>query len=546
MSLNKKPFDPKTLIVVAVVGLVFFGWQKYLETKYPEYYNKKQGITSVSSDLSLDFKASPAAKSSLNPSQKESESGVEDQGSAKMLPKIKTGSLLEKGRIFSVKTRLWSAQVSSLGMGLVNAENLTYRDHSGNPIFFSKEQPLLQVVNLGEQQEPIAFEVTRPKPFVLVGKAYTSDGTEILRTMEFSEELGSINIKTEIKDKKEGFKGFGVFSVEELKEHKKQTFFMPSLEYQEVVTRVQGSVEHFRFGEVSIKELNPIDLMAISTQYFTVGYLEKSSLLPQAHITFTAHNTGVLLKYLIPMTTTDDLQFESVVFLGPKSSDLLSSVDSSLIEVINFGFFSSIANLLLILLKFLNQFVHNWGIAIVLLTLVVRLIVLPINLMSYKSMKRMQLIQPKLQKIRELYPNDPQAVNRETMSLMKTEKVNPLGGCLPMFLQMPVFFALYQVLGQSVELYQVPFIFWIQDLSLKDPYYVLPILMGITLFIQQKITPTTMDPKQAKILAWMPIIFTAFTLGLPSGLTLYIFISTLFGVVQQQVFMMDKKQEITQ
>jgi YidC/Oxa1 family membrane protein insertase len=200
--------------------------------------------------------------------------------------------------------------------------------------------------------------------------------------------------------------------------------------------------------------------------------------------------------------------------------------------------------MLLRLLKFLNQFTHNWGVAIILLTLVVRLLVLPFNLMSYRSMKKMQMIQPKLKLLRERYKDDPAALNRETMNLMKAEKVNPLGGCLPMFLQMPVFFALYQVLGQSVELYKAPFIFWIQDLSQKDPYYVLPVLLGITLFIQHKITPTTMDPQQAKIMMWMPLIFSLFTLGLPAGLTLYIFISTLFGVIQQQIFMKDKKQEV--
>ena len=126
------------------------------------------------------------------------------------------------------------------------------------------------------------------------------------------------------------------------------------------------------------------------------------------------------------------------------------------------------------------------------------------------------------------------------MLLMKQEKVNPLGGCLPMFLQMPVFFALYQVLGQSIELYQAPFFGWISDLSLKDPFYVLPVLMGVTLWIQHKVTPTTMDPAQAKVMQFMPIIFSVMMVSLPSGLTLYTFVSTLFGVLQQQFFMRDK------
>ena len=124
---------------------------------------------------------------------------------------------------------------------------------------------------------------------------------------------------------------------------------------------------------------------------------------------------------------------------------------------------------------------------------------------------------------------------------MRDNKVNPLGGCLPMLLQMPVFFALYQCLGQSIELYQAPFFGWIHDLSLKDPFYVLPILMGISMYIQQKITPTTMDPAQAKIMQFLPVVFSLMMVSLPSGLTLYIFVSTLFGIIQQQIFMKDRK-----
>jgi YidC/Oxa1 family membrane protein insertase len=127
------------------------------------------------------------------------------------------------------------------------------------------------------------------------------------------------------------------------------------------------------------------------------------------------------------------------------------------------------------------------------------------------------------------------------MNLMRAHKVNPLGGCLPVLLQLPVFWALYQVLGQSIELYRAPFILWIHDLSLKDPYYVLPVLMGITLFFQQRVTPNTMDPAQRKVLMFMPLLFSVFMISLPSGLTLYIFVSGLFGVTQQLYFMRDRK-----
>jgi YidC/Oxa1 family membrane protein insertase len=167
--------------------------------------------------------------------------------------------------------------------------------------------------------------------------------------------------------------------------------------------------------------------------------------------------------------------------------------------------------------------------------------VLPFNVYSYKSMKAMQVIQPKIQALRERYKDDQQKQQQEMMALMRENKVNPLGGCLPVLLQFPIFIALYQVLGNSIELYQAPFGLWIHDLSLKDPFYILPVLMGVTMFIQQKITPNTMDPAQARIMLMMPLIFTFFMVTLPSGLTLYMWIGAVFSVLQQLWFMREKK-----
>jgi YidC/Oxa1 family membrane protein insertase len=197
---------------------------------------------------------------------------------------------------------------------------------------------------------------------------------------------------------------------------------------------------------------------------------------------------------------------------------------------------------LVYIMKAFHSMVDNWGLAIIFLTLLVRLCVLPFNLMSMRSMKAMQKIQPKLTALREKYKEDPMTLNRETMSLMKENGANPLGGCLPMLIQIPIFFALYRVIGSSIELYQSPFFGWITDLSSHDIYYVLPVLMGITMFVQQKLTPSTMDPTQAKIMMFLPLVFSLFMLQLPSGLTLYMFVSTLFGAVQQMIIMRDKPE----
>ena len=230
------------------------------------------------------------------------------------------------------------------------------------------------------------------------------------------------------------------------------------------------------------------------------------------------------------------------MFIGPKDLNYLRSVDPTLSEAIDHGWFAVISVPMLELMKFFYRVIPNYGVAILLLTLLVRLIMFPLQYKSMKSMKKMQELQPYLKGLQEKYKNNKEKLNKEMMQFMKTHKVNPMGGCLPMLLQLPVFIALYKVLGNAVELYRSPFIFWITDLSSKDPYYVLPILMGIMMFLQQKMTPNpTMDQTQAKMmLFFLPVIFTIFMISLPSGLTLYIMFSTMLGIVQQ--YMMNKNK----
>jgi len=202
-------------------------------------------------------------------------------------------------------------------------------------------------------------------------------------------------------------------------------------------------------------------------------------------------------------------------------------------KALNFGWFDVIAKPLLIFLKYINEFTHNYGVAIILLTVVIKILFFPLTHKSYKSMKDMQKVQPLMLKIREKYKNDRETLNKETMALYRTHKVNPLGGCLPMILQIPVFFALYKALLGSIELRHAPFLLWINDLSAKDPYYITPIVMGATMFIQQKMTPTVGDPTQAKMMLLMPIVFTFMFLNFPSGLVIYWLVNNVLSIGQQ-------------
>jgi YidC/Oxa1 family membrane protein insertase len=224
---------------------------------------------------------------------------------------------------------------------------------------------------------------------------------------------------------------------------------------------------------------------------------------------------------------------DMLLYLGPKQAEVLDRVGHSLSSAIDYGFFGFLSIPLVWLLTFFYSVFKNYGAAIILLTVVVRVILYPFTYKSMKSMKQMQKMQPLMAELREKYKNDKEKMNQEVMRLYQTHKINPLGGCLPLLLQLPVFIALYKALYVAIELRHSPFIFWIKDLSEMDPYFVTPIIMGASYFVQQKLTPTSMDPTQQKIMLLMPIIFTVIFLNLPAGLVLYFFVSNLLSIAQQ-------------
>lgn len=224
------------------------------------------------------------------------------------------------------------------------------------------------------------------------------------------------------------------------------------------------------------------------------------------------------------------------LWLGPEIQSDLKATAAHLDLIVDYGWLWFLSQPLFHLLTFIQSFVGNWGLAIIIITFVVRGILFPLTRAQYRSMARMKLLQPRLQALKERYGDDRQKMGQETMALYKQEKVNPLGGCLPLIIQMPIFLALFYMLGNSVELRQAPFVLWIQDLSAPDPYYVFPLVMGATMFLIQKMSPTPVnDPMQQKLMTFMPLIFTVFFLWFPSGLVLYYIVSNLFTIAQQRI-----------
>ena len=299
--------------------------------------------------------------------------------------------------------------------------------------------------------------------------------------------------------------------------------------------------EKYDFEDMQDKRLD------VTSQTGWVGMLEHyfvSAWIPtqqQTNRLFSrvANGSQAIIGVIYPatqVTPNSTETIESKLYLGPKDQDSMAQLVEHLDLTVDYGFLWWLAQPIFKLLQFLQSIVINWGLAIILTTVIVKALLFPLTKAQYVSMAKMRMLQPKMTELRERYSGDRQKLSQEMMKLYKTEKVNPLGGCLPMLLQLPIFLALYWVLLESVELRHSEFIFWIQDLSTKDPYYILPILMGASMFLMQRLQPTpATDPMQQKLFQYMPVVFTVFFLWFPSGLVLYWLVSNLITIAQMLI-----------
>jgi len=276
--------------------------------------------------------------------------------------------------------------------------------------------------------------------------------------------------------------------------------------------------------------------IAIVQHYFLTAWIPSAD--QQNQFTTSARDGSHLIRFIGAEQTIEpgaSGNFSARFYAGPKDQNRLRQISSGLDLSVDYGWLWWIAQPLFLLLTKIHGLLGNWGWSIMVLTLTVKAAFFWLNAKAYTSMANMRRVQPKLVEIRERYADDKQKQSQEMMSLYKTEKINPLGGCLPVVVQMPVFLSLYWVLLESVELRHAPWILWIHDLSAMDAYYVLPLLMGATMFFQQKLNPPPPDPMQAKVMQWMPVMFTFFFLWFPAGLVLYYVVNNLLSIVQQYI-----------
>ncbi len=512
---TESPFgNPRFLAALAITFISLWGWQYYMNQKYPP-----QKIKASESSAPTPAIAEAPAVTQKSPAE------VSLQAATAAATQVE----------FSNENTSFS--VSSNGLGFSNFTVKEYKDREGQ---FIKYDPTTPMFALLYKNQPVQFTVTKKSDTEYFGEA-TVDGKKLTRTLTYDSKTMAIQSEINFES---GIDALQIKMEQKKVVAKSTNFLMPSFEHQDFIYINEGkthseAISTVKAGEGIVKTAVGVEMAGITTQYFTTAFLNKSDFLPSITQKVEGEHAYLLIDYDLKNVSSKKLN--QTFYIGAKKTEVLAAIDSKFEELLNYGIFGFISKPLLKLLKLMHGLLGNWGLAIIGMTIIVRGFLLPFNVISFKSAQAMQRIKPQMDAVREKYKNDPMRLNKETMALMKEQKANPISGCLPMLVQIPIFFALWRAISSSVELYQQPFFGWITDLSSHDSFFILPILMGITMFLQQKLTPSTMDPMQAKILSFMPIIFSLFMITLPSGLTLYNFISALFGVIQQYFLLKQTK-----
>ncbi|MEI6092972.1 MAG: membrane protein insertase YidC [bacterium] len=516
--------EKRMFLAVALSMLILIAWPFIFNKKVPQ--NKTQdSLTQTSTETGSSSTNNTATKTST---------------ASKDL-KITNNQTQIKELVSTIENDHIKIEISSIGGKIKQVFFKKYKnDKKADLSFFNDEIKALgalQIVGLehapfnvkSKTDDTIFLAYNGNSDGIIINYSLSNNDPYVIKAnikMANSDKLKFVILSTATKDQNQ-------YSYSSDPETRSRSFFVYSQEKMEKIpVKAKDEVKTISFQ-------NNVNWVGLSDRYFLF------SVIPSKDASFTdviADKKNENSIYSTEFSLVSDKgNYDYSIYAGPKDVSFLRKAEPTLSESIDYGWLAVISVPMLEVMKFFYKIIPNYGVAILLLTLLVRLIMYPLQHKSMKSMKKMQELQPHLKGIQEKYKDDKAKLNQEMMQFMKTHKVNPMSGCLPMLIQLPVFIALYKVLANAVELYRSPFMFWITDLSMKDPYYIFPVLMGIMMFVQQKITPNpTMDPTQAKMmLFFMPIIFTVFMISLPSGLTLYILFSTVLGIAQQH--MMNKK-----
>ncbi|MFB1015953.1 MAG: membrane protein insertase YidC [Alteromonadaceae bacterium] len=468
-------------------------------------------------------------------------------------------STVYSAQLITVNTDVVSLKINTQGGDIVEVKLLAYETEQGNNIPFTimqngqnryiaqsgltgangldriiKGRPIYSTngVNFDtEYNDPLTVDLTY----------ITDDGLAVTKRFTFNHSSYSVNVEYIIENNTANNVSVQLYA--QLKQSTNvdtSSGLIPTYRGAAYSTS-EERYEKYDFDDIQDQTLNvstPGGWVAMLEHYFVSAWVPKASDNNQLYTSYTS-NRDAVIGFKAPVMTVETNQVAStsaIFYVGPKNQDILESIADNLDLTIDYGFLFMISQPLFWLLIKIQSVVSNWGLAIIVITLIVKGGMYPLTKAQYTSMAKMRDLQPKMAVLKERFGDDRQKMSQGMMELYKKEKVNPAGGCLPLIVQMPIFLALYWVFLESIELRHAPFIFWIQDLSAMDPYFVLPVLMGISMFVMQKMQPMTIqDPMQQKIMQYMPVVFSIFMAWFPSGLVLYWLVSNLISITQMKI-----------
>jgi len=561
--------DFHRLVLFGALGMVLLllwqAWQEHEASKYPSVQSAaisqpQNGLTSAASGGA----SSSSEGVPQTPTTSADPSAVVNSSPASVPQSIS----LPSAKRIQVQTDLIRAQIDTQGGDLRKLELLTYPvslDDPDTPFvllndsgadLFLMQSGLLGVGHDAPNHHAI-FESSSSdvrlapgEDRVSVDLTWTStDGVQYVKTYTFFRDSYYVDVEFSIINQSDkiwqGYQyeqilrtqvvepgsGLGFFGA--MPTYKGGAIFTPEDKYQKI--------DFEQMYEANLSRATSSGWVAMLQHYFVGALLPNPGTNYEFYSNVTQRDSAP--RYLIGYKTTQPTVVEKGdigvlggrLFVGPKETERMIKAENKLELTVDYGWLTPVSSPLFWVMTYIHRAVNNWGVAIILLTLLIKLIFFPLSAASYKSMARMKKMQPRMKTLKERFGDDKQKFQQAMMEIYKKEKINPLGGCLPIIIQIPVFIALYWVLLESVELRQAPFALWIQDLSLQDPYYVLPILMGASMFAQQMLNPAPMDPMQQKIMMALPVVFTVFFLWFPSGLVLYWLVNNVLSIGQQWV-----------
>jgi YidC/Oxa1 family membrane protein insertase len=550
--------EPRRFLLLAALGLVLLMiWQAWLErqqpTQVPGETPSAASRPAPGADLPPDAPASatPGDVPQAPATPATAPAPVQDQ------PETRPAG----AQRIRVTTDLLRVELDTLGGGPRRVELLTYPvavDEPDNPVALfhqdggdllfaqsgliarDRELPNHRTVYRAEQQsytlQPGADRLEVPLHWS------GPDGVEYSKVLVFERDSYVIGIEYRVRNTTDSpWEGYfyGQFLSRPLEE--KGGFMLAPRNLSYVGGAVYTPADKYR--KISFDDIRdgepPVTTdsgwVAMLQHYFVSAWLPE----PQTGLQFYSrdldgrYNLGYKTTTPLVLAPGEQGVLRTRLYTGPKEHDRLEQLAEGMVLTVDYGWLTPVAAPLFWILDWIHGVVRNWGWAIILLTVLIKLVFYPLSAASYKSMARMRALQPRMKTLKERYGDDRQKFNQAMMELYKTEKVNPMGGCLPIAVQIPVFIALYWVLIESVEMRQAPFALWLQDLSSPDPFFVLPIIMGVSMLVQQLISPAPMDPMQKKIMMALPIVFTGFFLLFPAGLVLYWTVNNILSIAQQ-------------